>query len=98
MSDIIGSVTGVATFHEIEITNSENKDRYEVTGHYHDSVTIYGAPEERLQIEHMEVGIDSGVTVTLTPVDDSFIWVEATEDDYLIITREDPTSDNDNSN
>ena len=97
MSDIIGSVTGVATFHEIEITNNENKDRYEITGHYHDSVTIYGAPKERLQIEHMEVELDPVATMTLTPVDDSFIWVEATEDDYLIITREDPTSDNDNS-
>ena len=97
MSDIIGSVTGVATFHKVEIVNNTEKDRYEITGHYHDSVTTYGAPTGRLQIEHMDVELNSGAELTLDPTDDSFIWVEATEDDYLIITREDPTNDNDNS-
>jgi hypothetical protein len=46
----------------------------------------------------MDVELNPGAELTLDPIDDSFIWVEATEDDYLIITREDPTTDNDNSN
>lgn len=89
-NDIIGSITGVATYSEVEIVHNGDKERYEVTGHYMDSVTTYGSPLGELYIEHMKVGLDPSSEITLTAKNESFIYVEATEDDQLILTRENP--------
>ncbi|ERG96206.1 hypothetical protein [Haloquadratum walsbyi] len=88
MSDILGAITGTATYEkvEIEVQNS----RYKITGEHQGSEVVYKVPHGCLQIEDMHVELAEESIITLTAPAETFIWIDRIED-TLNITRENPT-------
>jgi len=83
--DVIGSVTGTATFKHVSIYREEN-GLVRVTGTYSDnSATTYEAPPGSVSVEGIEITVGDTEAVTLTPKnEESWIIIEATETELLI--------------
>lgn len=86
-TDIIGSITGTATFDHVHINREPN--RYVVTGYYQQSETPYGVPHGKLRIDGLSIAVND--TATIDSDDGEYVWVKAT-DDILNITAEKPDS------
>lgn len=88
--DIIGSVTGTATFEVVKIRPSvDDDDRIEVAGRYLDSHTTYSAPDDEVFLGGLQLTELAGKLCVEHPDDDGWVWVEATETE-LRITKENP--------
>jgi hypothetical protein len=84
--DIIGSITGTATFDYI-VVSEKDYGRVEVIGVYGEDTTHYTCAEERIRIGGFPIRQMEGY-FELKPVDDDdWVWVEATEDKLIISTE-----------
>jgi hypothetical protein len=86
--DIIASITGTATFERVEVHPTDDDDHpFRIDGFYEDSVTSYGVPDDGdLQIGGLSVTSLHGPLVFEADV----VWVEATDDGTLSITKDKP--------
>lgn len=84
--DIIGSITGTATYERVAITPGDN--RVEVIGIYLGDKTTYAAPHGKVYIGGMELDLIHD-EFWLTPEDGDFLWVESTGEE-LYITEDKP--------
>lgn len=81
--DTIGTVTGTGTFNHVSVYR-EN-DMVRVLGTYTDGgTTLYEAPPDSVRVGGLEMMVGDEEAVTLTPPDDEWVIVEATEDELRI--------------
>ena len=94
MDELIGSVTGTATFERVEVESSDAEGAaFEVTGYYDEEPTVYRTP--RLQVGGLEVTGAIEGTLTVEPEDEGgWVWTVA-EEDVLSLDSEKPEEDED---
>lgn len=83
MDDVMGSVTGTATYEKVVVESAEQGELFEVTGYYHDSTTMYRTP--RLQIGGLDAdGRIEGELLMEPSEEDGTVWVVAGEKVLLL--------------
>jgi hypothetical protein len=85
--DIIGTITGVATFEKIAVSKASG-GRVRVHADYGESETIYEAHQDNVFIGGLNLDLIHD-EFWLRPEDGKFLYVEATEEE-LRITEDNP--------
>lgn len=95
MSDdeVIGSITGTATFDYIVVTEKDY-GRVEVIGVYDEDTTHYTCAEERVRLGGFPIRQMEGYFEIEPADEDGWVWVEAT-DELLKISPEKPADGSD---
>jgi hypothetical protein len=91
--DIIGSITGTATFEWVEVSPVEGSDTVRVIGYYHGDTTTYQCDRERVNISGLALR-QIHDSFQLEPEGDGPVWVEATEERLNVSSDKPGGSDN----